>query len=287
MNEQPNNKIQKRGGRHVTESLEGKIALVTGGGRAIGAATAKLLAQRGAEVLVSDIATQEAEAVVANICAEGGRAIALSLDVRSEAGWQTVHGFIGSRFPKLDILVNNAAVELFGPSEEITLEEWRAVQAVNVEGLFLGAKTLLPLLKAVHRETPGATSSVINLSSVAGIIGRPDQLAYMSSKGAVRSMSKGLAIEYASKGFNIRVNSVHPGGIETPMLKNVLQYRVDEEIIPAKTLAEAQQLMADFHPLGRLGQPEDIANGVAFLASEASSFMTGTELVIDGGWTAQ
>jgi NAD(P)-dependent dehydrogenase (short-subunit alcohol dehydrogenase family) len=109
----------------------------------------------------------------------------------------------------------------------------------------------------------------------------------MSSKGAVRSMSKGLAIEYASKGYNIRVNSVHPGGIETPMLNNVLQYRVDKGIIPAKTLAEAQQLMADHHPLGRLGQPEDIAQGVAFLASDASSFITGTELIIDGGWTAQ
>ncbi|MDJ0919912.1 MAG: glucose 1-dehydrogenase [Henriciella sp.] len=266
--------------------LTGKVALVTGAGRGIGESIATELAAAGALVIATDIDQDAAQTTADAIIDRGGEACARRLDVTEERAWQREREVLSADYGRLDVLVNNAAIELFGPSQEIELEDWKKTQAVNVEGVFLGTKTLLPLLKRTGDVADVGTSSIVNISSVVGLIGRADQLAYMTSKGAVRLMSKGLAIEYASKKYNIRVNSVHPGGIETPMLNNVLQYRVDEGVVPASTLKEAQDLMAAHHPIGRLGQPQDIAMGVVYLASDEASFVTGTELVIDGGWTA-
>jgi 3(or 17)beta-hydroxysteroid dehydrogenase len=271
----------------VTDRLKSKVALVTGAGQGIGKAIAHALSHEGAHVYVTDTKLETAEAVSKSIQKAGGQAQALKLDVSSEQEWIKAYQLIAKNHSVLNILVNNAAIEVVGPVEELVLKDWKAVQSVNVEGVFLSAKIMAPLLRQVSIECPQDTASMVNLSSVAGLIGRPDQLAYMTSKGAVRSMSKGLAIEFASKGYNIRVNSVHPGGIQTPMLESVLQYRMDIGVLNTKNLDEALDIMAENHPIGRIGTPNDIAQGVLYLASDESSFVTGTELIIDGGWTAQ
>lgn len=253
--------------------LAGRIALVTGAGRGIGAATARALAAEGARVIVTDL---EAPHALADEL--GG--LALAQDVTDEAGWIATIAFAKAEAGGLDILVNNAGLFLMKPVTQTSLEEWRRLQAVNVEGVFLGAKHAVPLLaERAGRWRGGA--SIINLSSIAGLVGSSGASAYIASKGAVRLLTKGLAMEFAP--LNVRVNSVHPGVIETDMGREVLS-----GVSTAAGVGDngARTLMAQRHPLGHLGEVANIADAITFLASDRAAFMTGSEMVVDGGFTA-
>jgi len=253
--------------------LEGRVALVTGGAQGLGAAAAKALAADGAKVVVSDIK-------------DGGETAAaidgayVKHDVTSEADWIAAVAFAKERFGGLDILVNNAGIFWMKPIALETLESFRKMQQVNVEGVFLGLKHGIPAIAERANKWDGG-GAIINLSSVAGIIGSPMTLAYNASKGAVRLMTKAAALECARAGQKVRVNSVHPGIIETQMMTDAA-----EAIAGASGVNDTMERFAAFHPMGRLGRDIDIANAVAFLASDKAAFMTGSELVVDGGMTA-
>ena len=248
--------------------LEGKVAVISGGARGMGAAEARLFAREGASVAIGDVLEEEGRQVEAQISEAGGHALFLRLDVTSESDWINAVAAAVSRFGKLDILVNNAGVGGGGGLvEETTVEAWDRVMDVNAKGVFLGTKAAIPEMRRA------GGGSVINISSVYGLVGSGGASAYHASKGAVRLLTKSTAIQYAGEG--IRANSVHPGIIDTPMT--------------AASLAdpERNRRWLSGTPLGRRGEPDDVAYGVLFLASDESSFMTGSELVIDGGWTAQ
>jgi NAD(P)-dependent dehydrogenase (short-subunit alcohol dehydrogenase family) len=254
--------------------LQGRVALVTGASRGIGAATARALAAAGARVIVTDLA--DASGVAAEI---GG--LARRQDVTSEAEWIETMAFAKAEAGGLDILVNNAGIFFLKPLTETTLEDWRRLHAVNVEGVFLGCKHAIPLLAERAGKWTGG-GAIVNLSSVAGLVGGANYVSYNASKGAVRLLTKGLALELAPR--KIRVNSVHPGLIETAMGQQPVT-----EFSQAAGVGdnEARMQLASLHPLGHTGQPGNIADGVVFLASDKAAFMTGAELVIDGGLTAQ
>lgn len=248
--------------------LENKVALISGGARGQGAAEARLFAQEGAKVVITDILDDDGRRVEAEINELGGECLYLHLDVTSEAEWQDAVAKTVAQFGKLDILVNNAGIFKQATVEDTSEQLWDEIMNINAKGVFLGTKAAIPVM----RETGGG--SIINISSVAGLIGSANSAAYGSSKGAVRLLTKATAIQYAKEG--IRANSVHPGVIDTPMTApNLL---ADEA---------SRQRSISRHPLGRVGTAEDVAYGVLFLASDESSFMTGSELVIDGGLTAQ
>ena len=247
--------------------LEGKVALISGGARGQGAFEGKLFAQEGAKVVLTDILDEEGEAAAAEIRQQGGDAIYLHLDVTQEQQWQDVIQATVDRYGKLDILVNNAGIFPMVRVEETSVELWDQVMDINVTGVFLGTKHAIPAMR-----TAGG-GSIINISSVAGLVGGSRAAAYSASKGAVRILTKGTAVQYASDG--IRANSVHPGIIVTAMTEELL---ADED-------QRAQRLTGT--PIGRLGTVDDVAYGVLFLASDESSYVTGSELVIDGGSTAQ
>ncbi len=248
--------------------LAGKVALISGGARGMGATEARLFAAEGAKVVLGDILEAQGREVEAEIKAAGGEAVFVRLDVTHEMDWQHAAETAVRRFGQLNILVNNAGVSGQGRVEDVTLEEWRRVMEINSTGVFLGTKTVIPAM----RQAGGG--SIINISSQLGLVGVDNSSPqYQASKGSVRLLTKATAIQYAPEG--IRVNSVHPGPIETPMTE---ARRADPEV---------RELTIGRIPIGRYGQPDDIAYGVLFLASDESSFMTGSELVIDGGWTAQ
>ncbi len=247
--------------------LENKVAFISGGARGMGAVEARLFTGEGAKVVIGDVLEEEGRRTEAEINEAGGECVFVHLDVTSEDSWRTAIAETVSRFGKLDILVNNAGIYRTNTVENTSTEQWDQVMDINVKGLFLGTKAAIPEL----RNAGGG--SIINMSSVAGLVGDHNSTAYTASKGAVRLLTKSTAIQYAAEG--IRVNSVHPGTIETPMTADMLaeeSYRQDRV---RRT------------PLGRLGQPEDVAMGVLYLASDESSFVTGAELVIDGGRTAE
>ena len=247
--------------------VAGKVALISGGARGIGAATAKLLAREGAAVVIADILVDEGKATEALIAESGGRALFVDLDVTSEESWQSAVQAAVSTFGKLDILVNNAGVSHRAGVEETSSEAWDKVMDVNVKGVFLGTKAAIPEM----RKAGGG--SIINISSIYGIVGSSTSTAYHAAKGASRLLTKSAAIQYA--GENIRVNSVHPGFALTPLTSRGYQEEERQETSLART------------PIGRLGNANDIAYGILYLASDESSFVTGSELVIDGGMTAQ
>lgn len=253
--------------------LDGRVALVTGGARGLGAAAAKALAEQGAKVVVTDISDGNETA-----SAIGGAYV--KHDVTNEDQWIAAVAFAKEKFGGLDILVNNAGIFWMKPIAMETLESFRKMQQVNVEGVFLGMKHAIPAIAERGDKWDGG-GSIINLSSVAGIIGSPMTLAYNASKGAVRLMTKAAALECARAGQKVRVNSVHPGIIDTPMMSNAA-----EAIAGASGVNDAMERFASFHPLGRLGRDTDIANAVAYLASSRAAFMTGSEMVVDGGMTA-
>lgn len=263
--------------------LDGKAALVTGASRGIGAACAKELAQAGARVLAADVVEDEGRNVASEIRGAGGEAEFVRLDVADERSWAAGVGACLERFGGLDVVVNNAGIEIVKPLVDTTLEDWRRVQAVNVEGVFLGTKW------AVRTMMPGGAAgrggSIVNMSSIAGLIGFPFLSAYCSSKGAVRLFTKSVAVECAKLGYGIRVNSVHPGFIGTTHMADRffasvagLFFEGDRE----KSIDYCKGLT----PLGHVGDPADIAASVLYLASDASRFVTGTEITVDGGFTA-
>jgi len=252
--------------------LQGKVALVTGGGLGLGRATALLLAHEGARVAVTDVREAEGRSVAEAIVGGGGEAIFVSHDVAKESDWETAIAATLKAFTTLDILVNNAGVALGANVEETSLEQWRSLMAINLDGVFLGTKHAIAAMKK-------RGGSIVNLSSIEGLIGDPGLAAYNASKGGVRIFSKSAALHCAKSGYRIRINTVHPGYIWTPMVENYLAAQPDP--------AAAKNALAALHPLGHLGEPDDIANGVLYLASDESKFVTGAELVIDGGYTAQ
>ena len=248
--------------------LENKVALISGGARGMGAAEARMFAREGAKVVIGDVLDAEGTRVAAEIAESGGDALFVHLDVTHEEDWRSAIGAATSSFSKLDVLVNNAGIWRRGRVEDTTVEDWDMILDVNAKGVFLGTKLAIPEM----RKAGGG--SIINISSTAGLVGGPRSSAYTASKGAVRLFTKATAVQYAQEG--IRANSIHPGPIDTPMIQQVWH---GEEQSREAALART--------PLGRIGTPEDIAYGVLFLASDESSFMTGSELVIDGGSTAQ
>ena len=248
--------------------LDGKVALISGGARGQGAAEARLFAQEGAKVVIGDILDAEGTSVAAEIAESGGDALFVHLDVTNEEDWRSAIAAAASSFGKLDVLVNNAGIWRRGRVEDTTVEDWDTIMDVNAKGVFLGTKQAIPEM----RKAGGG--SIINISSTAGLVGGPRSSAYTASKGAVRLFTKATAIQYANEG--IRANSIHPGPIETAMIQQVWQ---GDEQNRGEAIART--------PLGRIGTPEDIAYGVLFLASDESSVMPGSELVIDGGSTAQ
>jgi NAD(P)-dependent dehydrogenase (short-subunit alcohol dehydrogenase family) len=243
--------------------LDGKVALISGGARGQGATEAKLFAREGAKVVLGDIRDAEGKQVEAEIRAAGGEATYIHLDVTRDADWVEAVGTAMNRYGKLDILVNNAGIVLWKRLEETSEAEWEHIMAVNAKGVFLGTKHAIP---AMRRAGGG---SIVNISSTAGLRGSPGLAAYIATKGAVRLLTKATAIEHVQD--NIRCNSVHPGGVDTPMVQDA----------PADPARQGRT------PMGRRAAPEEIAYGVLYLASDESSFMTGSELVIDGGRTAQ
>ncbi|MEC8910093.1 MAG: glucose 1-dehydrogenase [Chloroflexota bacterium] len=245
--------------------LENKVAIISGGSRGMGAVEAALFVQQGAKVLVGDVRDDEGRALVEKI---GADAVYAHLDVTSEDDWAAAVKKVTDRYGKLDILVNNAGVSARGTIEETSVEDWDRVMGINAKGVFLGTRAAIPEM----RKAGGG--SIVNISSQLGLVGMAESSPqYQSSKGAVRIFTKSAAIQYAPEG--IRVNSVHPGPIVTPMTES---RRSDSAV---------QQVMVSRIPLGRYGESEDVAYGVLYLASDESSFVTGGELVIDGGWTAQ
>ncbi len=255
------------------DRVRDKLAIITGAALGIGRATALLLAKEGAKVAVTDVRDAEGEDVAKQIASEDGIGEYWHLDVAREAEVRTVFADIWKRFGRIDILVNNAGIAGANkPTHEITEEEWDKVQAINVKGVFLCTKHAIPYLQKA------GGGSIINLSSIYGLIGAPDVPPYHASKGAVRLMTKADALLYAKD--NIRVNSVHPGYIWTPMVEDVAKQA-------AEGVEAFRRQVAALHPLGHIGEPNDIAYGILYLASEESKFVTGSELVIDGGYTAQ
>ncbi|HEY8011797.1 MAG TPA: glucose 1-dehydrogenase [Rudaea sp.] len=260
--------------------LDGKVALVTGGARGIGAEIAKALAQAGAAIFLTDVLEQVGVDTVAAIQKAGGKAQFFRHDVTDEAQWEAATAAAVKAFGKLDILINNAGIETAALLVNCTVEDFRRVLDVNVTGVFLGVK------HAMRTMAPpaGKGGVIINMSSVAGLIGTTGHAAYHTSKGAVRLLTKAAAIECAQLGTGIRVNSVHPAIVATEMGTNFIQHFVDLGLAP--DYATAEGAIKAMHPIGRFGEPADVANGVLYLASDAAKWVTGTELVLDGGFTA-
>jgi NAD(P)-dependent dehydrogenase (short-subunit alcohol dehydrogenase family) len=267
--------------------VEGKVAIVTGGASGIGRATAEVLAREGADVVLTDIDTREGESVAERIRARGGSATFQQQDVVEESAWKELIALTVRDHGKLDILVNNAGIAPGGPIVDMSLDAWRHLMEVNVDSVFLGTKHAIPAM------TASGGGSIINISSVAGIKGAPGLTAYNATKGAVRLFTKGAAKECAASQSGIRVNSVHPGIIDTAiwakMDASMKEGGGTSILPPAEDGANAPDIEAIATmtqvPMGHAGKPEEIADGILFLASEESSHMTGSELVIDGGYT--
>jgi NAD(P)-dependent dehydrogenase (short-subunit alcohol dehydrogenase family) len=259
--------------------LAGKVALVTGGASGIGAACATALAREGATVVITDLQDDKGAALADGVIRSGGKARYLHHDVTSEEAWVSVVAEVKAAHGRLDVLVNNAGIGIGSPSiTTMSLDDFRRQQAVNVEGVFLGIKHGLALMREA-----GHGGSIVNISSVAGLKGSPTLAAYSATKGAVRLLSKAVALECAAARDGVRVNSVHPGIIETPIWLGI----VNREPGGSNAPPDLDALSAMAVPVGVKGLPDDIANGVVWLASEESRYVTGTELVIDGGLTAR
>jgi 3(or 17)beta-hydroxysteroid dehydrogenase len=256
--------------------LDNKIALITGAASGIGAQTTRLFAEAGAEVVLADINEQAGLALAEDIVARGGRARFYTLDVTCEDNWCSVMASVASEVGTLDILVNGAGIECAKLIDDLTLEDWHRICQINLDGVFLGTKY------GIRSMTGGG--SIINISSVAGLVGTPGQSAYNMTKGGVLLFSKSAALECGKLGNGVRVNTVNPGVIDTPMLTETLPEWTAVGF--GETDEETMETVLAMHPIGRIGQAMDVAKGILFLASDDSSFMTGSALVIDGGFTA-
>jgi NAD(P)-dependent dehydrogenase (short-subunit alcohol dehydrogenase family) len=251
----------------MSKALHGKVAIVTGAARGIGAATSRALANAGASVVVTDVLDDEGDPLARELCAAGADARYAHLDVSSEEQWQAVVDRAQRDIGHVDVLVNNAGIGTMEDVEQETVEGWDRVISINQRGVWLGMKAVVPGMKS------NGGGSIVNISSIFGAVGGfGSSIAYHATKGAVRLMTKNAAIRYAKEG--IRVNSVHPGFIDTPMLEAVKG-------------TPFEQTMVEGTPMGRLGRPEEIASVIAFLAGDGAAYMTGSEVYVDGGWTAR
>lgn len=255
--------------------LDGKTALVTGGAKGIGAMTCRLFVEQGAKVVIADIDVSAGRRLQRSLTELGGEALFVKLDVSRAEDWAQAIQTAVTRFHKLNILVNNAGIALFKGLMETSLEEWQRTLLINDTGVFLGMQQVI-----AHMKENGEACSIINHSSVSGQVGDDHAFAYCASKGAVTLMTKAAALECCRSGWNIRVNSVHPGVVYTAITQQ--QMMPDRE-----TEEQTLERLAALNPIGRLGQPLDIAYADLYLASDESSFVTGAELNVDGGYIAQ
>lgn len=263
--------------------VQGKVAIVTGAAKGIGAASARALAREGAKVVCTDLDETAGEAVAADIQRTGGDAIFAHHDVVDESQWERVTKLTEDRFGGLNIVVNNAGIApVGGPIEEKTLADWRHTIAVDLDSVFLGCKHGIRTIKKTTAK--GGTGSIVNISSILGLVGSANASDYNAAKGGVRLLSKAAALECAEAGYGIRVNSIHPGYIDTPMVRGVVDRGMQGMPVSGN---EMIQFLTMLHPIGRLGVADEIANAVLFLASDESSFVTGAELVVDGGYTTR
>ena len=251
----------------MEQTLRGKVAIVTGAARGIGKATVRALAEAGATVVATDILDDEGEALARELSGNEGSARYAHLDVTSEDDWQALVDRTAGDLERLDVLVNNAGIGTMADVEQETTEGWERTIAVNQESVWLGMRAVVPKMRAA------GGGSIINVSSIFGAVGGfGGSVAYHASKGAVRLMTKNAAIRYATEG--IRVNSVHPGFIDTPLVADLKG-------------TDVERMIVDSTPMGRWGRPEEVGAVIAFLASDAASYMTGSEVYVDGGWTAR
>ena len=247
--------------------VQNKVAFITGAASGIGEATAKLFSQQGASVVIADVDAANGDRVASEI---GKDTIFVELDVTSETSWQQAINQAIDKFGQLDILVNSAGISIPSSIEDLTFELWKKTLAVNTDSVMLGTKYALETLK-------NKGGAIVNISSSLAIRVTGDQTAYCASKAAVSSITKTTALHCAASGYNVRINAVNPGAILTPMMEKYLEGDQREEILAA---------FAELHPLGRVGEPNDIASAVLFLASDEAAFITGVELPVDGGFTA-
>jgi len=268
------------GARRLTE----KVAFVSGGLRGIGLACVERFLAEGAEVVLSDLDAEDAPLAVETIERLGQSASYVQANVTSEDDWARARDVVAERHGKLHILINNAGTDLTGAVETLSLDAWRRIMAINVDGVFLGVKTFAPMMAESGAGVRGG-ASIINVSSIMGLVGFTDTSAYNASKGAVRLFTKSIAIEFATKKMPIRANSLHPGFVKTPLLEEGFKRWVDKGF--AEKPQDLVDMVAGQTPIGRLAEPHELAGAAFFLASEDSSYMTGSELVVDGGWTAQ
>ncbi|MCC7411056.1 MAG: glucose 1-dehydrogenase [Gammaproteobacteria bacterium] len=266
--------------------LDGRVAMVTGAAGGIGACAARQLAAEGATVVLTDVDTEGGRQVAAEPCGGAGRMEFVRLDVTREDDWLAVIAQVEREHGGLDVLVNNAGITLIKPIAQTSLAEWRRLTAVNVDSVCLGMKHALPAMTARARSRIEG-GSIINMSSVAGIVGVPNCLAYSMTKAAVRHMTKSAALEFADAGYNIRVNSIHPGFTRTPMAESIYRIWAETGAFGTRDLEATRRIFVDLHPLRRQEQPLDVARGVVFLACDESGYMTGAELVIDGGFVTR
>ena len=255
--------------------IEGKVCLITGAASGLGEATARLLAAEGGRLVLTDINTEKGEALARELCQAGNEATFLPQDVTQEEDWHSDFDTLLGQYGKIDVLVNNAGGGTYNDLETLSLNEWRTIISLNLDSTFLGTQLAVKAMK----ETGGG--SIINLSSVGGLVGSPNLVAYSAAKAGVKLFTKCAAIHCGQQGYNIRINSIHPGLIKTESGMEMASKAT------GMSPEQAEVAFAAMHPIGRIGKPHEIATAVLYLASDESSFATGAEFVIDGGYTAQ
>lgn len=255
--------------------LLGKVALITGAGRGIGLATAKRFAREGASVFMTDIDVSLVEREAASLVAEGFTAVAAQHDVTSEDSWNDVSKAAVGRFGRIDHIVNNAGTFTLGSAEDAAFDDWRKTMAVNSDSVFLGTRAAIKLLKAKG-------GAIVNVSSIMGVVAESNLAAYCASKGAVRNFTKAAALHCADRGYAIRVNSLHPGYVATPLIEEFIH-----TMPPDAAKAAEDDLLNNRIPMRRMAQPDELAAAIFFLCSDDASYLTGAELVVDGGYTAR
>lgn len=264
--------------------LDGKVALISGAARGIGGETATLMAQAGAKVVIGDVLDERGRQTVAQINAAGGQAEYVHLDVTKEDDWTAAINTATGKFGKLDILVNNAGVFIGKGIEDISMAEWDKLVAVNMTGVFLGTKMAAPALREAAKSSEHG-SAIVNLASIAGIVGSQLDPLYSMTKGGVTLFTKSTALEFGRKGYRIRCNSIHPGVIQTDMGESTFVARAQRT--GSNDTSAARATVLSTVPWGRLGVANDIAKGIVFLASDDAGYMNGAGLIVDGGMTAQ